>query len=175
LGGGDDCDQLWFYGVEEALVEALERGIVADGDQGTPMKRAARTCDLPPPMKLLPFHWPDWRVQGTRAAILRRSSRPSSGNSVIRVRAMVGPTPGTEASRSSFSRQAGEPHTASSMSVSRLESSFCSAASRRRCFSAGAFRSGAFGAGDRRRSSGRFERVERQDRAEAGSFRQASA
>jgi hypothetical protein len=66
LGGGDDCDQLWFYGVEEALVEALERGIVADGDQGTPMKRAARTCDLPPPMKLLPFHWPDWRVQGAR-------------------------------------------------------------------------------------------------------------
>jgi hypothetical protein len=44
---------------------------------------------------------------------------------------MVGPTPGTEAMRSSFSRQVGEPRTASSMSVSRLESSFCSAASRR--------------------------------------------
>jgi hypothetical protein len=62
---------------------------------------------------------------------LRRSSRPSSGNSVIRVQAMVGPTPGTEAMRSSFSRQVGEPRAASSMSVSRLESSFCSAASRR--------------------------------------------
>ena len=32
-GDGDDCDQLWFSGVEEALMEALERGIVAGGDQ----------------------------------------------------------------------------------------------------------------------------------------------
>jgi len=23
---------------------------------------------LPPPMKLLPFHWPDWRVHGARPA-----------------------------------------------------------------------------------------------------------
>ena len=38
---------------------------------------------------------------------------------------MTGPTPGTEDSRSSFSRQAGEPRTASSMSPSRLVSSFC--------------------------------------------------
>jgi hypothetical protein len=28
-----------------------------------PMKSAARTLALPPPMKLLPRHWPDWRVQ----------------------------------------------------------------------------------------------------------------
>ena len=56
---------------------------------------------------------------------------PSSGSSAIRVRAMTGPTPGTEASRSSFSRQAGEPRTASSISVSTLASSFSSALSSR--------------------------------------------
>jgi hypothetical protein len=32
-GDGDDCDQLWFSGVEEALMEAPERGVVAGGDQ----------------------------------------------------------------------------------------------------------------------------------------------
>jgi hypothetical protein len=46
-GDGDDCDQLWFSGVER---RAATRA---------PMKRAARTCVLPPPMKLLPFHCPD--------------------------------------------------------------------------------------------------------------------
>jgi len=51
-GDGDDCDQLWFSGVKEALMEAPERGVVAGGDQ-------TRTCVLPPPMKLLPFHCPD--------------------------------------------------------------------------------------------------------------------
>ena len=33
---------------------------------------------------------------------------------------MIGPTPGTEASRSSFSRQTGEPRTSSSISLSSL-------------------------------------------------------
>ena len=63
-------------------------------------------------MKLLPRHWPGWRVHGakpSRAAILRRSSEPSSGSSSISVRAMIRPTPGTEASRSSLSAQTGEP------------------------------------------------------------------
>ena len=79
-----------------------------------PMNRTRRTLARPPPMKLLPRHWPDCRVQGaspTRAAICRRSSDPSSGSSAIRERAMVGPMPGTEASRSSFSAHAGEPRT----------------------------------------------------------------
>ena len=75
-----------------------------------PMNNTLRTLHRPPPMKLLPRHFPDWRVQGarpTRAAISRRSRVPNSGRSAIRVRAMIGPMPGTEASRSSFSRQAG--------------------------------------------------------------------
>src|SRR5581483_632152 len=41
-----------------------------------PMNRTRRTLARPPPMKLLPRHWPDCRVQGaspTRAAICRRS------------------------------------------------------------------------------------------------------
>ena len=49
---------------------------------------------------LLPRHLPDWRVKGARparAAIWRRSRLPSSGISASIVRAMVGPTPGTEA------------------------------------------------------------------------------
>ena len=32
------------------------------------MNRAPRTDLRPPPMKLLPRHWPDWRVQGARPA-----------------------------------------------------------------------------------------------------------
>ena len=72
------------------------------------------------------FAFPLARTGGSRAQdrrgrrSARRSSAPSSGSSAIRVRAMVGPMPGTEASRSSFSRQAGEPRTVSSISLSRL-------------------------------------------------------
>ena len=54
------------------------------------MNKAARTLLRPPPMKLRPRHWPDWRVHGARphsAAMLRRSSVPSSGNSASSVRA----------------------------------------------------------------------------------------
>ena len=42
-------------------------------------------------------------------AICRRLREPSSGRSAIRVRAIVFPTPGTEARRSSFSAQTGDP------------------------------------------------------------------
>src|SRR5215475_3796532 len=59
-----------------------------------PMNRAVRTLALPPPMKLLPRHWPDWRVKGARptsAAICLRSRVPSSGNLAIRVREIAGP------------------------------------------------------------------------------------
>ena len=47
---------------------------------------------------------------------------------------MVGPIPGTEASRSSFLRQTGEPRTDSSMSPSSLSRSRCRAFRRRRMF-----------------------------------------
>ncbi len=88
------------------------------------MNRAVRTAVRPPPMKLWPRHWPDWRVNGRQAGQSARSACgravPSSGSSASRVRAMIGPTPGTEASRSSFSRQTGEPRTVSSISSSML-------------------------------------------------------
>ena len=45
------------------------------------MNRAARTL-RPPPMKLLPRHWPDWRVKGARparAAICLAVERPEFG------------------------------------------------------------------------------------------------
>src|SRR6202030_1819478 len=77
-----------------------------------PTNKELRTLLRPPPIMLLPRHCPDWRVQGaspTRAAICRRSSEPSSGSSAIRVRAIVFPTPGTEARRYSFSTQTADP------------------------------------------------------------------
>jgi hypothetical protein len=58
---------------------------------------------------------------------LLAAEAPSSGNSAISVREITGPMLGTEESRSSFSRQAGEPRTASSISLSTLESSRSSA------------------------------------------------
>src|SRR5215831_9734743 len=86
-----------------------------------PMNRAVCTHAQPPPMKLLPRHWRDCRVKGARptsAAMCLRPSLPSSGNSAMSVREITGPTLDTEQSRSTFSRQAGEPRTPSSISVS---------------------------------------------------------
>jgi hypothetical protein len=59
-----------------------------------PPKAASR----PPAIVALPFHWPDWRVNGAspaRLAIRSPSRVPSSSGSAMRVRAVVGPTPGT--------------------------------------------------------------------------------
>jgi len=61
-----------------------------------PMKMAARTAVRPPPMKLLPRHLPDWRVNGarpTRAVILLVAELPELGSSATSVREMTGPTP----------------------------------------------------------------------------------
>ena len=66
-------------------------------------------------MKLFPRHCPDWRVKGQRpanAAISLRVKVPSSGSSAMRVRAAVGPTPGTEVRSSSFARHNDEALTA---------------------------------------------------------------
>ena len=107
---------------DEFVSKRFEFGIVSRRHHCSHEQSAARTLDRPPPMKLLPRHWPDCRVHGARparAAICRRSSDPSSGSSAISVRAIVGPIPGTEASRSSFLGQAGEPLTWSEMSSSR--------------------------------------------------------
>src|SRR6059058_3717333 len=104
---------------EQALVESTAR------------KMAERAAGRPPPIMLLPFHLPDLRVNGAtpiRLAILRRSRRPSSGTSARTLRAIVLPTPEKVTSRSSFSRQSGEPRTIVSISRSMTGSSFSSAA-----------------------------------------------
>ena len=166
-GGCDEGDELGLSGGDEPVTEGLEVGVVLAATMA-PRKRAARTSALPPPMKLLPFHFPDWRVQGarpTRAATLRRSRLPSSGSSARRVRAMVLPMPGTEASRSSFSRQAGEPRTRLVDVASpgwRAPSAEPPAAGR--CSSAGACWSGAFASGARPRSWRRSAGGGRRDR-----------
>ena len=67
--------------------------------------------------------------RGLRSAC--RRGFPSSGSSAMRVRAVIDPTPGTDARRSSFSRHAGDPRTPASISPSISESSFSSAAIRR--------------------------------------------
>ena len=95
------------------------------------MKRAVRTVLRPPPIMLLPFHLPG--LAGVRRQAcetgdgLERSSVPSSGSSAISVYAVFGPIPGTEVSKSSFSRHAGEPRTVSSISRSSSASSFSKA------------------------------------------------
>ena len=132
-GDGDEGEHLGLSGGEEAVVEGFQDGVVPAGDQGgheqhRPDGRAAAADEA------APLPGPDWRVKGAspaRAAIFLRSSVPSSGSSAISVRAMIGPTPGTEDSRSSASRQAGEPRTAVSMSRSISASSFSRAWTRR--------------------------------------------
>ena len=74
------------------------------------MYRALRRLARPPMTMRRPRKVPLSRLTGatpTRLAMRRRSSLPSSGSSAMSVRAEVLPMPGTEASSSSVSRQAG--------------------------------------------------------------------
>jgi hypothetical protein len=103
-------------------------GIVAFGVRGAPEQGGADGA-RPPPMKLRPRLWPDWRMSGARPANCLRLSCPSSGSSAIGMRATVGLTPGVEARGLSLSRQAGDPRTASLISPSTLVSSFSRALS----------------------------------------------
>ena len=103
------------------------------GDHGTE-NRQARIAALPPTMKLLPRHWPDWRVNGARptsAAICLRESQPSSGNSANSVREITGPTPGTDCDRVFCKCHTGEPLMQSSV-LSTLLNALSKALSSRR-------------------------------------------
>ena len=96
------------------------------------MNSAVRTGARPPLMKLLPRHWPVCRVQGakpTSAATRFRSRFPSSCSTAVRVRAIVGPTPGTEIRSASFLRHAEDRSTAASIARS-IRTCSCSRASR---------------------------------------------
>src|SRR5256885_14683823 len=62
-----------------------------------PMNRAVRTTVRPPPIKLLPRHFPDWRGEGARTAGgagLSRAGGPRAGRLGGSVRALARPAPG---------------------------------------------------------------------------------
>src|SRR5689334_9980105 len=83
------------------------------------MYRQARRAARPPPIARLPRILPLSWLKGatpTRAAAWRRLSEPSSGSSASSVRALTGPTPGTERSSPSLARQAALSRTAASRS-----------------------------------------------------------
>ena len=64
---GDGCDHLWLFGGDEFVAEVFEDGVVPGCGERAQNSRL-RTVLRPPPMKLLPFHWPDWRVHGAGPA-----------------------------------------------------------------------------------------------------------
>src|SRR4051794_5000966 len=106
----------------QPLVEGRDRRVGAPRAAATAaMYRQARRVALPPPTVRLPRILPLSRLNGatpTRAAAWRRVSEPSSGSSASRVRALTGPTPGTERSSSSLARQAALSRTAAPRSRS---------------------------------------------------------
>src|SRR3954454_19228672 len=93
------------------------------------MYRQARNAARPAQMVRLPRILPLSRLNGatpTRAATCRRVSEPSSGSCASNVRALTGPTPGTERSSSSLARQTGLSRTAPSRSRSISARAFSS-------------------------------------------------
>ena len=116
----------------EAQVEGADGRVPADGGEGGHVQDVAHVGAAAGDLRR-PRMAPQSRLTGatpTRAAIRRRSRRPSSGSSAIRVRAVIVPMPGTEVSRSSAARQAGSLD-GSSISVSSSAELLCSAASGR--------------------------------------------
>lgn len=108
--GGDEGNDPGLAECDEANAKGLEHRVVTAGDEGCHEQHRVHLGPAPP-MKLLPFHVLDCRVQGARPArdaICRRSRRPSSGISARSVRAVAGPTPGTDVSRGSRTRHSGD-------------------------------------------------------------------
>src|SRR3954470_10249960 len=63
--------------------KALRSGLWERAATMAPRTKAERTGARPPAMKLLPFHWPDWRVPGARpasGAVLGRGGVSTSGS-----------------------------------------------------------------------------------------------
>src|SRR5436309_1227985 len=76
------------------------------------MYKHARRAARPPPIVRLPRILPLSRLNGatpTRAAARRRVGEPSSGSSASSVRALTGPTPGTERGSPAAARAAARP------------------------------------------------------------------
>ncbi|SFD39969.1 hypothetical protein SAMN04489710_101526 [Paracidovorax konjaci] len=90
---GDEGDLLALAGSQQALVAGLERRVVA-----VAMYKVLRTSEHPPQMQRCPRIWPESRFKGatpTSAAMRRRSSLPSSGNSASNTATLAAPMPGT--------------------------------------------------------------------------------
>ena len=58
-GDGDEGDELGLAGGDELVAEGFEDWIVTGGDHGGHEQGVADAGFRPPPMKLLPRHWPD--------------------------------------------------------------------------------------------------------------------
>ena len=115
-GGDEEGHELGLAGGNQLVAGRHEHWVVARADHGSHEHGRSRPR-LTAADEALPFHWPDWRVHGAgpaSAVIWRRSSVLISGSSAISVRATTLPTPGTEASKFSCSRQAGGRVTAQS-------------------------------------------------------------
>ena len=131
---GDQGELFRFAGLDQALVEGLERWVVFGGDEGGHVEGGADLGAAAPDGSPAAHPAAVGGMKGatpTSAAIFLRSRVPSSGRSAIRVRAVASPTPGTVLSRSSAWRHAGVFRMASAISVSRSESSRCRVASTR--------------------------------------------
>ena len=102
---------------EKLAITGLKRVVVRMA-----MDRTRRIEARPPRILRRPRNVPRSRLTGarpTKAAIWRRSRRPSSGSSAMRVNAVLGPTPGPDVNRFSVARQAGVARIVSWRSVSR--------------------------------------------------------
>ena len=108
---GDESDELRLAGGDEFVAEAFELRVVTRSDHGADEQRVAHALaasadeTLASPLSGLAGPWrePD---KGRDLSTVERTEFRQFGN---RVRAIVFPTPGTEARRSSFSTQTADP------------------------------------------------------------------
>ena len=174
---GDESDHLRPTGGDEAIEEGLQHGIVLFGhhcahEQGGPHGLPAAADEA--------FAAPLAGLARERGEPCQGGDLPAAAASELgqfgnQRAAMMGPTPGTDLSKSCFSRQTGEPRTASSMSVLRPASSFSSALIRRAILLRRCGPSCASHAGARRRSSRRSAAGGQPDQPTAASLRRARA
>jgi hypothetical protein len=97
-----------------AVLEGLQRRIVTRRDESAHEQSRAH-ADLPPPIKLLPFHLPDCRVHEATGERRDLCGRACQAPAARQSRFARSPARCLEPRRSSFSRQAGEPRTAPSL------------------------------------------------------------
>jgi hypothetical protein len=108
--GRGECDLGGLAGGPEAAEEGAQHRVAAHRGDGRHVQHGADVAAPPPWMKRRPRWDPLSRLIGAtpaRAAIWRRLRVPSSGSLARKVARVTGPTPGTEASRSSLARHTG--------------------------------------------------------------------